>query len=141
FGTRHTVWEASARRPTFGGNLKGQWLWARRPSDQLTTPASQSASLLNFHWTHHTRPSGTPLGNQSETSLTLPHWFAAALLFLPTFARLAGLWRDRRRYAPGHCRQCGYDLRASPDRCPECGWQAPKVITKPRWRGLPRLRR
>jgi hypothetical protein len=26
FGTRHTVWEASARRPTFGGNLKGQWL-------------------------------------------------------------------------------------------------------------------
>jgi predicted Zn-ribbon and HTH transcriptional regulator len=33
----------------------------------------------------------------------------------------ARLRKYRTKIVPGHCTGCGYDLRASPERCPECG--------------------
>lgn len=30
-------------------------------------------------------------------------------------------WRKKRKLAAGICLNCGYDLRASPEQCPECG--------------------
>lgn len=53
--------------------------------------------------------------------LILPYWMLAAPL--AAVAVVTGLHaaRLRRRRRPGLCCRCGYDLRASPERCPECG--------------------
>lgn len=54
----------------------------------------------------------------------LPYWFAVGMSGAWTCIVLAAVIKARRatrRKQDGHCRQCGYDIRATPERCPECG--------------------
>jgi hypothetical protein len=55
----------------------------------------------------------------------LPDWAVA----LPAaFVAMTLIRRSRRnRHMAGHCRRCGYDLRATPNRCPECGTVPPSA--------------
>ena len=43
------------------------------------------------------------------------------LLTMPAAVLAAGRWRRSRRWSAHACPACGYDLRATPGRCPECG--------------------
>ncbi len=57
----------------------------------------------------------------SGRALILPLWIPTVLFGIwPTIA-LVRLRHRRRRRKLGLCLKCGYDLRASKDRCPECG--------------------
>ena len=52
--------------------------------------------------------------------IVLPYWLPTGLFALPLI-RIGRTIQSRRRRRVGHCPACGYDLRATPDRCPECG--------------------
>jgi hypothetical protein len=73
-----------------------------------------------FRWGHFKfeRQSRPDVGKL--VSISFPCWFLAVLSFALPSWRAAIMIRDRKRIA-GHCRSCGYDLRATPERCPECG--------------------
>jgi hypothetical protein len=62
-----------------------------------------------------------------EYKVVVPYW----ALVIPNLL-LPGLWTWRRivraqRVPKNHCQNCGYDLRASTERCPECGTPIPST--------------
>src|SRR5580700_2373481 len=62
----------------------------------------------------------------------LPYGIPATLILASAFSVLPILWLKsrfwkRRNIKSGRCVHCGYDLRATPDRCPECGEIPQKV--------------
>jgi hypothetical protein len=62
-------------------------------------------------------------GREESVGVIVPLWMPVVATALLPAAR-AGLWwrrRKLRRREAGLCPSCGYDLRASPERCPECG--------------------
>ena len=88
---------------------------------------SETASF-NFIWdtsggeqfSHGREEFLSPRGRTVLECWTTPYWLWAVL----TFILPAAMVIRRRAHPhddPQRCRRCGYDLRASADRCPECG--------------------
>jgi hypothetical protein len=64
-----------------------------------------------------------PRGQARFGGVYFPHWLAACAAGLPGISVVTrrGVRRWRKRHRHGLCVCCGYDLRATPGRCPECG--------------------
>ena len=56
-----------------------------------------------------------------DVAVQVPFWLVTALAAFPPALRLRRRLVVRRRGRHGLCPDCGYDLRASTARCPECG--------------------
>lgn len=88
-------------------------LWRYKPAHevQLDTIEKDGKTFWGF-------------GGLDASPIIFPMWFPALLLSFLPFFWLRGVRSRRRgiqRWRHGLCVECGYDLRASNSRCPECG--------------------
>jgi hypothetical protein len=67
----------------------------------------------------------------SYKTVVIRLWPVAIAAAMPTLLKLAFVVRARRRNRFAQCSHCGYDLRATPDRCPECGHLPEKAKSIP----------
>jgi hypothetical protein len=121
------TWETSTHRYELGFKVLGVQLargghWQGDGISGVTTKADFGNWLFLFGAYDVIAASG-------ETSHHLYVHSGGLPLVVPTL--LPTLWllrrrRVRRRIRRGLCPACGYDVRASPGRCPECGSATPK---------------
>ena len=117
--------------------LDPNWSWTAicrtRPIEQNTRGEffepeyDDPVVLTNIMWSGFAfSRSISSLGNAefANWDFAVPYW----LPLCGTMWRIAVRTRQRlllnRRRSRGMCLCCGYDLRSSPDRCPECGAKA-----------------
>ena len=106
-------------------NPPGQWFVE---SDEPPQGYPRGNRLLRFAYTSDrsapqrigSGPGGYTILHTQTNSVSFPFWCVAMVLAAGGLPSVLSVMRRLRR-KPGHCRHCGYDLRATPDRCPECG--------------------
>jgi hypothetical protein len=107
-----------------------RWYSYTKPSDSNGGPSSfaRQNQFVQFDWVPGFGYANyeTSLNDYVYRSLWFPHWFPVLLFAILPALRLRSILRTRRRHRCGLCPQCGYDLRATPERCPECGHAAPR---------------
>jgi hypothetical protein len=98
------------------GSLSGGW------QSTFTAPAHWQAYPIDPY------PQGrfgfAAYFSSGSKTVGIPLWQLAGIAVVCSLS----LWRRVERPGPNLCVRCGYDLRATPDRCPECG-QVPTATT------------
>jgi hypothetical protein len=132
-GRRYDAKHFQCRLISDRGHFDGYLGWSERPEDEFKPPwqfkLRHPDGHLSFFSTFRFRSDREVNDGYAYSSCFLgtSAWsLVAAFAVLPAiFAfRQVRAVRRRRRARLGCCPACGYDLRATPERCPECGRSA-----------------
>jgi len=98
---------------------------------KYTSDEEYDLGLVRSGWLISSTITGS--GGIQSSTVSAYHYWGISIPVTIRIGLLIGIfgvavwWRFcRRSIQPGLCPNCGYDLRATPERCPECG-----TVTKP----------
>lgn len=121
YGRILCAWGEDARRPA----PRGEWLYRQHPIPEQIRDMWQDSAWKRLGIELRT---GEPLNNlflgTSGGWLRMRWPFIAAVWAVLPVARIVREQRRKRaadRILHGRCPRCGYDVRATPHACPECG--------------------
>lgn len=104
--------------------LNGGHRWDLHPADDLRVGefCEHHVGAVDWTWTSWNTMSGVVV---SRREFAAPYWLGILVLAAPAIVYVmhtrVGSLVKRGRLKQGLCTTCGYDLRATPERCPECG--------------------
>jgi len=90
--------------------------------DRANAPRNFAGFRFHAFQFSHTIDDVSIATHSENVMIVVPTWSLAALLAVfPVITSARAVRSLKARRAPGCCARCGYDLKATPNQCPECG--------------------